>query len=79
MARKLTIPKWMTYAQAARKLNLSISSVRVYASRGILERAYVGGEFPLVSRESVEAYEESRVPAGNPNFQDQAEEEEVAT
>jgi len=72
MARKLELRDWLTYAQAARELNLSISSVRVYASRGVLERAYVGGEFPLVSRESVEMYKEDRIPAGNPNFQKQA-------
>jgi hypothetical protein len=77
MARKLVLQDWLTYTQAARELNLSISSVRVYASRGVLERAYVGGEFPLVSRESVEAYKEDRIPAGNPNFQSQSQEEEV--
>jgi len=75
MARNLRLPQWLTYTQAARELGLTVSSVRVYASRGILERAYVGGEYPLVSVESVEAYKLERSPAGNPDFQHQAEEE----
>lgn len=79
MARNLKLAHWLTYSQAARELNLSISSVRVYASRGVLDRAYVAGEFPLVSRASVESYMRERIPAGNPNFQHQADAEEVAT
>jgi hypothetical protein len=75
MVRKLNLRDWITYTQAARELNLSVSSVRVYALKGILTKAYVGGEHPMVSVASVEAYKKHRSPPGNPNYRYQPKEE----
>jgi hypothetical protein len=64
--KQIRIPGWLTYSQAANRTKLSISSVRVYAARAVFERAYVHGEFPLISESSVQNYLETRAPVGKP-------------
>ena len=67
-SQTLRLREWMTYAEAAKKLDLSPGSVRVYASRGVFDRRYIGGEFPVLSRKSVMAYSTGRQEPGNPEW-----------
>lgn len=55
---KLKVNGWLSYPEAAKHMGLGLGSVRVYASRGWLERRYVAGIFPMVSERSIAEYME---------------------
>ena len=66
--RRMIIPAgWMTYEQAAERLDLSFNTIRKYAADKWLVRDHCGNT-PLVSIESVEASARNRNEPGNPNF-----------
>lgn len=69
----ITLSDWMSYEEAGQHLGLSTETVRHYCrktghdGKPVLKRDYVASQ-PLVSRASVEDYEDSRNPVGNPTF-----------
>ena len=64
----LRLRDWLTYEEAARELGLSPGSIRVYAARGVFDRRYIGGEYPMLSRKTVRAYKLNRKEPGNPDW-----------